>query len=151
MRTLSPAGYSPEILIEVMRRFHLFLPLTQICTRYAVSLEEMLGQSRTPTLVRARRECMLFLRELGMSSTEVGKLLGRDHTTVLGAVAAYRREMAGKPEEVARAAERSRMRRERNGDLGAVSQHVQDRSSAKPAGSDLDSSSVNGSGKPNEP
>lgn len=58
------------------------------CARkVGATLAEMFSASRAQHAVRARQMFMKHLvEERGWSSTAVGKLLGRDHTTVLAAV-----------------------------------------------------------------
>jgi len=34
-------------------------------------------------LVNVRRKCMVMLREKGYSTTEIGRIMNRDHTTVV--------------------------------------------------------------------
>jgi len=49
-----------------------------------VSREALLGRSRVQHIARARQVAMFLLREeAGLSSPEVGRLLNRDHSTVL--------------------------------------------------------------------
>ena len=48
-----------------------------------VPVDRILSPSRSAPIVRARQACMVLLREAGMSLPEVGKALGRHHSTVI--------------------------------------------------------------------
>lgn len=50
---------------------------------YGLSVEDLLGRSRSKMIVRARKEAMKAVYELGFSYPEVGRFFGRDHTTVM--------------------------------------------------------------------
>ena len=74
-----------------------------VAQSYGVSLDELLSRDRHKTLVEARQVVMWFLRERGYSLPEIGRLVGgRDHTTVMAALAKLRR----RPEILDRAAAR---------------------------------------------
>jgi chromosomal replication initiation ATPase DnaA len=47
-----------------------------------VTVEELGGTSRFPHVVRARNALVLYLHDKGWSSTAIGTLLGRDHSTI---------------------------------------------------------------------
>lgn len=50
------------------------------------TVEETLGRGRNPCAVRARWALWTFMSEAGLSSNEIGRLTGRDHTTILAAL-----------------------------------------------------------------
>lgn len=54
---------------------------------HRVTVGDIVGRARTKTITRARHAVMRDLYSLGFSSVEVGTLLGRDHSTVLAALA----------------------------------------------------------------
>lgn len=54
-----------------------------------VPLDAMLGRSREMPLPIARGRFYAYLRALGWSYPAIGKLVGRDHTTVLSQVRRY--------------------------------------------------------------
>ncbi len=54
--------------------------------RYGFTYEDILGKSKTLTVVKARQEAMVEARKRGFSYPELGKFFGVDHTTVLHAV-----------------------------------------------------------------
>lgn len=53
-----------------------------ICETYGVTPAELLGDSRTPHLVRARWVLCWVWRKRGMSYPEIGRQLGREHSTI---------------------------------------------------------------------
>ena len=53
---------------------------------YGVSVDEVLGETRRAGPVAARHRVMRQLRADGLSLPEIGRLLQRDHTTVLSAL-----------------------------------------------------------------
>lgn len=48
-----------------------------------VSPKDILGQSRLRTVTEARKQCYRALSKEGYSSSKIGQMMGRDHTTVL--------------------------------------------------------------------
>jgi chromosomal replication initiation ATPase DnaA len=50
---------------------------------YGVHQDEITGRSRTRTVCQARYAVMCALDDCGWSSVRIGKLLNRDHTTIL--------------------------------------------------------------------
>jgi len=64
------------------------LIMGQVASYYAVTMEDLIGQSRTHALVTARQMAMYLCRELtDLSLPRIGQLFsGRDHTTVMHAV-----------------------------------------------------------------
>lgn len=56
---------------------------SQITEATGVSLEAMLGRGRTTDISHARQCLMAALWKEGLSISEVGYVLGRDHTTVI--------------------------------------------------------------------
>lgn len=62
--------------------------IMQICAgRYGISVMDILSDSRAEMILKARQQAMwLAAKETGLSYPAIGKLFGRDHTTVLHAV-----------------------------------------------------------------
>lgn len=59
----------------------------EIGARYGVTIGQVKSPSRVKTIVAARREVAIRLRERGWSYPEIGHYLGgRDHTTIMGLV-----------------------------------------------------------------
>ena len=47
---------------------------------------DILGPSRSKKLVAVRRLCILMFRERGHSTPEIGRILNRDHSTIVHAL-----------------------------------------------------------------
>jgi len=55
-----------------------------VCENHDISVMDLRGRGRTKVLVQARREISLILRrDLGMSFPAIGRVLGRDHTSIM--------------------------------------------------------------------
>lgn len=54
-----------------------------ICRRYLTTWPMVRTQQRTRALVECRRTICVELTKMGLTSGEIGRLLNRDHTTVL--------------------------------------------------------------------
>lgn len=57
-----------------------------IAMKHGLPAEEMLGRSRAPHVVEARLNLFVCLRGKGWSLPRIGRLVGRDHTTILHAL-----------------------------------------------------------------
>lgn len=66
--------------------------IAQVCERRGVSVEEVLGRSRFKRICSARKEAYVRLREENLSYPTIGKMFGRDHTTVIDGVKRHERE-----------------------------------------------------------
>lgn len=64
-----------------------FLPIvTAIAAKHFVTVEELVGDGAPACVMRARRELVAIWREEHrLSYPEIGRLLDRDHTTIMGA------------------------------------------------------------------
>lgn len=61
--------------------------IEDVATLQSVQVKDIVSQSRKRSTADARAiVCYILHRHLGMSSTEVGKMLNRDHSSVLAAV-----------------------------------------------------------------
>jgi chromosomal replication initiator protein len=70
--------------------------LQAICEYYGISRCMLLGKNREVTVAQARQVAMYLLREdAGLSATQVGQELARDHSTVLHGHARIARALAG--------------------------------------------------------
>lgn len=54
--------------------------------RYHVTIDELCGRNRSATVARARAALCWELRRKGLSYPEIGRLVGRDHRSVMSAV-----------------------------------------------------------------
>lgn len=91
-----------EAINELMKR---------ICEKHGVSINVVLGKSRDALAVDARREICTLLREMGFSSTKIGLIVNRDHTSVLALTGSLKRKRKAKEmtqEELDRAFEQGR-------------------------------------------
>lgn len=57
--------------------------IQEICNRHHLPLRVVFGEAKDRDAVLCRREIALALREEGLSSTRIGILMQRDHTSVL--------------------------------------------------------------------
>lgn len=63
------------------------IAITAVSNYFSIARRALLGQSRAKMIARPRQILMYILRtELGLPLEEVGRLVGRDHTTVMHAV-----------------------------------------------------------------
>jgi hypothetical protein len=65
---------------------NLYRYLLSICGDSRFLLSEVFGRRRTKRIVAARTQCILFLKDLGWSYPEIGELMGRNHSTIMGYV-----------------------------------------------------------------
>lgn len=57
--------------------------LDPIAEAYGLTVQQVLVRSRARRLVNARRDMARHLRDKGLTLPEIGRFLGRDHTTIL--------------------------------------------------------------------
>ena len=74
---------SVETLLAALTRRGLLELLDEASREHFVSRDEILGRSRCQSIVAGRRALCRALRERGLSYPEIGRLVGRDHTTVM--------------------------------------------------------------------
>lgn len=55
----------------------------EIAYKYGFTVEDMLGTRRFKKMVAVRRECIAMLRAKGYSTTEIGRIMNRDHSTIV--------------------------------------------------------------------
>jgi chromosomal replication initiation ATPase DnaA len=55
----------------------------EIAYKYGYTAEDIVGEKRYRRLVKVRRECVGMLREKGYSTTEIGRIMNRDHSTIV--------------------------------------------------------------------
>jgi chromosomal replication initiation ATPase DnaA len=66
--------------------------IAQVCDHHGVAVEEVMGRSRFKRICTARKEAYAMLREERLSYPTIGRMFGRDHTTVVDGVQRYRRD-----------------------------------------------------------
>jgi chromosomal replication initiation ATPase DnaA len=84
-----------DAVIRVLAARGLVLLLDSVCRSRGVTREELCGRCRVQSATRARQELwwrIRYLPDRDYSYSEIARMLGRDHTTVLhGALAHERR------------------------------------------------------------
>jgi chromosomal replication initiator protein len=60
--------------------------INAITQKHRLTLDDILGPSRRKIFVGVRRKCILALREEGYSTTEIGRIMNRDHSTIVHAL-----------------------------------------------------------------
>ena len=53
------------------------------CVRYSTTVGDLMGPLRTRWLTKARREIAVSLHAQGMGLKDIGRILGRHHTSVM--------------------------------------------------------------------
>lgn len=80
------------IHIGALSRMGLLDALVAIARKHKVLLDDILSANKSKSVMRARTACYLHLRGLEMSYPEIGRVMLRDHTTILYAVKKNERE-----------------------------------------------------------
>lgn len=81
--------------------------VTDAARLFGVTVEQIEGQSQTRAVARARQYAMFLLRQVKLhgsprySFPEIGRLFGKDHTTVIHACRAVEKRLAAQTERVA--------------------------------------------------
>jgi chromosomal replication initiation ATPase DnaA len=57
-----------------------------VAARHGVSVEDILGRARTKLISEARHDLMACLWGSGLAFAEIGRMLDRDHTTIISGV-----------------------------------------------------------------
>ena len=60
--------------------------LKEYACRLGIPFEEIMGRSRKAEVVMARQVWWWFLRDLSFGYSEIGRMFGRDHSTVIHGV-----------------------------------------------------------------
>lgn len=68
----------------------------QVCTERCVPIAELMSDARRAQVAHARQEVMRLAVDAGFSTTQVGRFLGRDHSTVVHGIKAARARLAGR-------------------------------------------------------
>ena len=67
-------------------REKIHVAIGDIAEPHGYTVEDILGKSRMKHLVSVRRLCVLMLRGRGYSTPEIGRLMNRDHSTIVHAL-----------------------------------------------------------------
>ena len=62
------------------------LQIEAIAKEHCFTVEDILGPRKFKHLVAVRRKCIVMLREKGYSTTEIGRIMNRDHSTICHAL-----------------------------------------------------------------
>lgn len=62
------------------------LEIEAIAKAHCFTLEDILGPRKFKPLVAVRRKCIVMLREKGHTTTGIGRIMNRDHTTIVHAL-----------------------------------------------------------------
>lgn len=78
---------SLDTKIDELNRRDLTQEFRKICKNYGVLLDEIFSMNRDKAVVSARKDIAIYLRkELGWGFVAIGKLLDRDHSSIMYAV-----------------------------------------------------------------
>lgn len=55
----------------------------KIAYKYGFTVEDMIGKRKYKMLMVARRECVAMLRAKGLTTVQIGKIMARDHSTIV--------------------------------------------------------------------
>lgn len=86
--------------VAAARRLRFTADVEQIVETAGITLEQMRGRGKQRVLVETRRIVAAYLRRRGCSLPEIGRVLNRDHTSVLNLLRT-RAPVIGQPEEIA--------------------------------------------------
>lgn len=62
------------------------LQIEEIAKVYGYTAADILGKRKLKALVAVRRQCVVMLRKKGYSTTEIGRIMNRDHSTICHAL-----------------------------------------------------------------
>jgi chromosomal replication initiation ATPase DnaA len=62
--------------------------IAEVAARHQTTAAAVLGESRARYVVDARREIAMHLHGQGLSSVQIGRLMNRDHTSILNLLGA---------------------------------------------------------------
>lgn len=75
-----------DLHIGAIKRMGLLDKLESLSMEHHVPFEAVLSEGRAKQTMKARLACYQYLRSLDMSFPEIGRVMLRDHTTVLVAL-----------------------------------------------------------------
>lgn len=68
-------------------------PLNDVCEEFNITIDELFGERGSRSIGKAKQKAAYLLRQRGLSWPEVGKILGRSHTTVIKAAGRYEKSL----------------------------------------------------------
>lgn len=60
--------------------------INHLAEGYGYTVVDILGPKRSKHLVYVRNLCVFMLRDKGYSTTEIGRIMNRDHSTIVHAL-----------------------------------------------------------------
>jgi len=100
-----PPGPYPDPLIveepgaQVILKTPAQIVLSEVAEKHNMTVREMKGRSRKLRFIKARQEASFQLNfELKYSLSQIGRLLWRDHTTILHAINQHKKNLAKETE-----------------------------------------------------
>jgi chromosomal replication initiation ATPase DnaA len=57
-----------------------------VALRHGFTRYDILGPCKTRQLVKARQDCIAMFRDRGMSTPQIGRIMQRDHSTIVHAL-----------------------------------------------------------------
>lgn len=99
-----PAPYPDPLIVEepeaqVILKTPAQIVLSEVAEKHDMTVRDLKGESRKLKFVRARQEAAYRLRnELEYSLSQIGRLLWRDHTTILHGINQYKKNLAKETE-----------------------------------------------------
>ena len=70
-----------------------------VCRRYGITRADIYGRSHSRKYAHPRQEVMWLARQAGLSFPQIGKALGRDHTSVLHGIRAHEARLNGRVDQ----------------------------------------------------
>ena len=84
------ADESPAMTVENI--------ITNVCKKYGLSEEDIKGRKKTKEIAMARHICIYIIRKMtDLSLPAIGRILGRDHTTVMSSIQVIENELRTNP------------------------------------------------------
>lgn len=68
-----------------------------IALKHGLTRHDLLGRERFPRISKARHEAFYYFRRKGWSYPEIGRLFGRDHSTIIHGVERHQKVMFALP------------------------------------------------------
>jgi chromosomal replication initiation ATPase DnaA len=91
LRTLWISQAVDEIAVTSTSRRRMFHLAARIAAHYGLTVDDFRSPIRRRPIAWPRQEFMLAAHEAGFSMPQIGRFLGRDHTTILHGIRAARK------------------------------------------------------------
>lgn len=77
-----------QMIVSSAREKNMIL-IRKVAEIHNVTVDDMMGNGRTSKFVEARQEAFYALHKRGLSYSEIGRIMNRDHSTVMYGVRKY--------------------------------------------------------------